>query len=412
MTRSQNGSHDKEDSNRSSAAGPLTGLRVIEIGTLVAAPFAIRVLAEFGAEVIKIEPRDGDPLRRWRVVRDGTSLWWYVQSRNKKSITLDLKAPRGIAIARKLISTADVLVENLRPGALERLGLSWDDLRSLNSNLIFVRISGFGQTGPMKDRPGFGAIGEAMGGIRYTTGEPDRPPSRTGISLGDSLAGLQAIIGALMALLHVKNGGEGQVVDVALFESVFALMESTIPEYTDRGLVRERTGGRLPGITPSNTYKSRDDCWVVIGGNTDTIFRRMMHAIGREDLAADPTLQSNDGRAANKDRLDGAISAWAAKHTLSELLHILERAEVPSSRIYNARDIVEDPQYQARGMILSDVMPDVSPLTMPGIAPKLSATPGQVRWIGPSLGAHNHEVLSALGYDDAKIVDLKTNEVI
>jgi crotonobetainyl-CoA:carnitine CoA-transferase CaiB-like acyl-CoA transferase len=329
--------------------GPLAGLRVVEIGTLVAAPFASRILAEFGADVIKIESRDGDPLRRWRELRAGTSLWWYLQSRNKKSVTLDLKAPRGAEIARKLIDEADILVENLRPGALERLGLGWEALRTLNPRLILVRISGFGQTGPMRDRPGFGAVGEAIGGIRYTTGEPGRAPARVGISLGDSLAGMKAVIGALMSLLHVKNGGSGQVVDVSLFESVFAMMESTVTEYADRGLVRERTGGRLPGISPSNTYQSRDGFWVVIAGNSDAIFRCMMRAIGRPDLADDPALQSNQGRVTQDETIDRVIAAWAARHELAEILAILDGAQVPCSRIYSAKDIVDDPQYRARG---------------------------------------------------------------
>lgn len=412
MMDSEDSPASRPDQHAQSLAGPLQGLRVIEIGTLVAAPFASRILAEFGAEVIKIESRDGDPLRRWREIRDGTSLWWYVQSRNKKSVTLDLKAPRGAEIARRLIAEADVLIENLRPGAMERLGLGWDELRARNPRLVFIRISGFGQTGPMRDRPGFGAIGEAMGGIRYTTGEPGRPPSRVGISLGDSLAGLQAVIGALMGLLHVRNGGSGQVVDVSLFESVFALMESTLTEYADRGLVRERAGGRLPGISPSNTYKSRDGQWVVIAGNGDAIFRRMMQAVERPDLAADPALQSNEGRVAQDELIDAAISAWAARHDVAEILEILDRAQVPSSRIYSVRDIVDDPQYRARDMILSDVMPDGAPIAMPGIAPKLSATPGQVRWLGPALGRHTDEVLAGLGYDAAEIADLRASGVV
>ncbi len=396
----------------SRSSGPLRGVRVVEIGTLVAAPFASRVLGEFGADIIKIEPREGDPLRRWRVLRGDTSLWWYVQSRNKKSITLNLKTREGVAIAQKLIEGADILIENLRPGAMEKLGLGWDDVRALNPNLIFVRISGFGQTGPMRNRPGFGAIGEAMGGIRYTTGEPGRPPSRVGISLGDSLAGMHAVIGALMGLLHVKSGGPGQVVDVSLFESVFALMESTVTEFADRELVRERTGGRLPGISPSNTYESRDGHWVVIAGNGDAIFRRMMNTIGRPDLADDPALQTNDGRVAQDERIDAAIAAWAARHALDEILNILDRAEVPSSKIYSARDIFEDAQYKAREMILSDVLPDGAAIAMPGITPKLSATPGGVRWLGPALGLHTDAVLADLGYTAAEIAQMRTRHVV
>lgn len=396
----------------SQSSGPLRGVRVVEIGTLVAAPFASRVLGEFGADIIKIEPREGDPLRRWRVLRGDTSLWWYVQSRNKKSITLNLKTREGVAIAQKLIEGADILIENLRPGAMEKLGLGWDDVRALNPNLIFVRISGFGQTGPMRNRPGFGAIGEAMGGIRYTTGEPGRPPSRVGISLGDSLAGMHAVIGALMGLLHVKSGGPGQVVDVSLFESVFALMESTVTEFADRELVRERTGGRLPGISPSNTYESRDGHWVVIAGNGDAIFRRMMNTIGRPDLADDPALQTNDGRVAQDERIDAAIAAWAARHALDEILNILDRAEVPSSKIYSARDIFEDAQYKAREMILSDVLPDGAAIAMPGITPKLSATPGGVRWLGPALGLHTDAVLADLGYTAAEIAQMRTRHVV
>lgn len=392
--------------------GPLRGLRVIEIGTLVAAPFASRMLGEFGAEIIKIEPREGDPLRRWRVLRGDTSLWWYVQSRNKKSITLNLKAREGIEIAQQLIESADILIENLRPGAMEKLGLGWEEIRAINPNLIFVRISGFGQTGPMRNRPGFGAIGEAMGGIRYTTGEPGRAPSRVGISLGDSLAGLHAVIGALLGLLHVKNGGAGQVVDVSLFESVFALMESTVTEFADRGLVRERTGGRLPGISPSNTYKSCDGSWVVIAGNSDAIFRRMMNAIGRPDLADNPALQTNDGRVAQDELIDAAISSWAAHHDLANILEILERAEVPGSRIYSAHDIFEDSHYRARDMILSDVLPDGASIAMPGITPKLSATPGKVQWLGPALGLHTDDVLFNLGYDAIEIADLRERQVI
>lgn len=397
---------------QASKSGPLQGLRVVEIGTLVAAPFASRILGDFGAEIVKIEPLEGDPLRRWREIRGNTSLWWYVQSRNKKSITLNLKSREGVDIASKLIEQADVVIENLRPGAMEKLGLGWDDLRALNPNLIFVRISGFGQTGPMKNRPGFGSVGEAMGGIRYTTGEEGRAPSRVGISLGDSLAGLHAVIGALMGMLHVKNGGTGQVVDVSLVESVFSMMESTITEYADRGLVRERTGGRLPGISPSNTYQTRDKFWVVIAGNGDAIFRRMMNAIGRPDLANDPSLETNDGRVAQDEMIDDAISNWTAQNNLAQILQLLDQADVPSSRIYSAQDIFEDPHYRARGMILTDTLADGTSITVPGIVPKLSATPGQVQWLGPALGAHTDDVLRDLGYDSTCIADLKARHIV
>jgi crotonobetainyl-CoA:carnitine CoA-transferase CaiB-like acyl-CoA transferase len=294
--------------------GPLEGIRVIEIGTLIAAPFAARLMAEFGAEVIKIEaPGEGDPIRRWRKLHKGTSLWWYLQSRNKKSISIDLKSPEGVELVRRLAGTADVLVENLKPGALEKLGLGWEVLHALNPKMTLVRISGYGQTGPYKDRPGFGAIGEAMGGIRYTTGDPDGAPARVGVSLGDSLASLHAVMGALMSVLRVKTGqGDGQVVDVSLVESVFNMMESLVPEYDLLGHVRERSGGALPGIAPSNTYPTRDGAYVVIGGNSDPIFKRLMDAIGRPDLRDDPALARNDGRAARAALLDGAIAGWTS----------------------------------------------------------------------------------------------------
>jgi crotonobetainyl-CoA:carnitine CoA-transferase CaiB-like acyl-CoA transferase len=295
---------------------------------------------------------------------------------------------------------------------MERLGLGWDEVHTINPRLVFVRISGFGQTGPMRDRPGFGAIGEAIGGIRYTTGEPGRAPVRVGISLGDSLAGLHAVIGALMSLLHVKNGGSGQVIDVSLFESVFSLMESLVPEYAAGGLVRERSGSRLPGISPSNTYCSRDGFWVVIAGNGDAIYRRLMQIIGRADLANDPALQSNDARVANDAMIDAAISKWTGEHNLADILDALNRGEVPSSSIYSAADILNDPQYKARDMILSAILPDGVPIAMPGITPKLSATPGEVRWLGPAIGAHTDEVLAGLGYDAAEIADLRAIGVV
>ncbi|ROM77207.1 carnitine dehydratase [Pseudomonas brassicacearum] len=392
----------------------LNGLRVIEIGTLIAAPFAARLLGEFGAEVIKIESMGhGDPLRKWRKMHEGTSLWWYLQSRNKKSLALNLKAPEGIDIVKQLVESADVLIENLRPGALEKLGLGWDVLHALNPRLTLVRISGYGQTGPYRDRPGFGAIGEAMGGIRYTTGTPGIPPARVGVSLGDSLASLHAVIGALMSVLRVKTGqGDGQVVDVSLVESVFNVMESLVPEYAMMGHVRERTGGSLPGIAPSNTYPTADNAYVVIAGNSDPIFKRLMMAIGRADLAARDDLAQNDGRALQSEMLDAAIAAWTMSHPIEHVLGALEQAEVPAGHIYSAADIVADPHYQARDMILDATLPDGAEVMMPGIVPKLSHTPGQVNWQGPALGQHTEGVLGELGFSDSQIQRFKAEGVV
>ncbi len=392
----------------------LTGLRVIEIGTLIAAPFAARLLAEFGAEVIKIEALDkGDPLRKWRKLHEGTSLWWYLQSRNKKSLALNLRSAEGVALVKQLVEGADVLIENLRPGALEKLGLGWDVLHALNPKLTLVRISGYGQTGPYRDRPGFGAIGEAMGGIRYTTGTPGTPPARVGVSLGDSLASMHAVIGALMSVLRVKTGqGDGQVVDVSLVESVFNVMESLVPEYSMLGHVRERTGGALPGIAPSNTYPTRDGAYVVVAGNSDPIFVRLMQTIGRPDLAERADLAQNDGRARHSELIDDAIAAWTGSLGIDEVLAVLEGAEVPAGRIYSAADIVADPHYQARDMLLDTTLPDGATLKMPGIVPKLSATPGQVNWQGPTLGQHTDTLLTELGLSEADIQRLKKDGVV
>ena len=392
----------------------LTGLRVIEIGTLIAAPFAARLMAEFGAEVIKIEALDkGDPLRKWRKLHEGTSLWWYLQSRNKKSLALNLRSAEGVALVKQLVEGADVLIENLRPGALEKLGLGWDVLHALNPKLTLVRISGYGQTGPYRDRPGFGAIGEAMGGIRYTTGTPGVPPARVGVSLGDSLASMHAVIGALMSVLRVKTGqGDGQVVDVSLVESVFNVMESLVPEYSMLGHVRERTGGALPGIAPSNTYPTGDGGFVVIAGNSDPIYVRLMQAIGRADLAERPDLAQNDGRARHCELIDEAIAAWTGSRGIDEVLEILEGAEIPAGRIYSAADIVADPHYQAREMLLDTTLPDGATLKMPGIVPKLSATPGQVNWQGPTLGQHTDGLLAELGLSEADIQRLRKAGVV
>jgi formyl-CoA transferase len=373
----------------------LKGVKVLELGGLIAGPYAASLFAQFGADVIKVEaPGEGDPLRRWRRLHNGTSLWWYSISRNKRSITLDLKSEDGRRVARALAAKADIVVENFRPGALEGWGLGWEELSRINPGLVMVRISGYGQTGPYRERPGFANIAEAMGGLRYLTGYPDRAPVRTGVSLGDSLAALYGVIGALVALHHRRvNGGRGQVVDVALYEAVFAVMESLLPEYAHGGFVRERSGGSLPGIAPSNTYPCRDGKYVVIGANSDGIYRRLMQAVERPDLAEDPALAHNDGRVRHIERIDGAITAWTSRHTLEDALDVLRRADVPAGKIYSAADIHGDEHFRARGMIEPVTLPDGTHLDIPGIVPKLSETPGVTRWIGPELGQHNEEVL-------------------
>ena len=393
---------------------PLADLKVVELGTLIAGPFCTRIMAEFGAEVIKVEsPDGGDPLRKWRKLYEGTSLWWYVQARNKKSVTANLKHPAGREFVRKLIAEADILVENFRPGVLEKLGLGWDGLKADNPGLVMVRLSGFGQTGPYKDQPGFGAVGESMGGLRYITGFPDRPPVRTGISIGDSIAALWGAVGALMALRHKEvNGGAGQVVDVALYEGIFAMMESMVPEFDVFGFVRERTGNIMPGITPSNTHTTRDGKHVTIGANGDAIFKRLMHAMGRTDLAESPDLADNTGRDARRDEIYGLIDAWCLERDEAEVLAVLETAQVPSSRVYAAVDMFSDPQFIARQMIESAKLPDGKDFKIPGIVPRLSETPGSTAWIGPALGAHTDEVLQSLGYSPADIAELKEGGAI
>ncbi|UCF75767.1 MAG: CoA transferase [Betaproteobacteria bacterium] len=393
---------------------PLQGVKVIELGTLIAGPFCARLLGEFGAEVIKVEPPGiGDPLRKWRTLYQGTSLWWRVQARNKKSVTLDLKRPEAQEIVRKLVAGADIVVENFRPGAMEKWNLGWEQLARVNPGLIMVRLSGFGQSGPYRDRPGFGAIGESMGGLRYVTGYPDRPPVRVGVSIGDSIAALHGVIGALMALRHREvNGGRGQFVDVALYEAVFNMMESVLPEYDMFGLIRERSGASLPGIVPSNTYVTRDRKYVVIGANADSIFKRMMNAIGRADLADDPELAHNDGRVVHTEAIEKAIGDWVAANDLDHVLKVLERAEVPSGKIFDIADIVNDPHYAAREMICEHQLDDGKTLKLPGIVPKLSETPADTKWLGPALGAHTEEVLGALGYSQEQIRKLKHDGVI
>ncbi len=393
---------------------PLQGIKVIEMGTLIAAPFAARLMAEFGADVIKIEsPQGGDPLRQWRKLHNGTSLWWYVQARNKKSITVNLKKEAGQEIIRQLIKDTDILIENFRPGAMEGWNLGWEQLSAINPGLIMVRISGYGQTGPYRDRPGFGAIGESIGGLRHLSGQPGQAPVRVGVSIGDSISALHGVMGALIALHHRStNSGKGQVVDVALYESVFNLMESLLPEYDMFGFIRNRSGASLPGITPSNTYMCRDKKYVVIGANADSIFKRMMLAIGRSDLANDPELAHNDGRVKRTKELDDAIAAWTTQHNLEDVLAALDRAEVPAGKIYDIADITSDPHYKAREMILQFELPDGCSLKLPGIVPKLSQTPGKTHWVGPRLGEHTTEILSSLGYDQAAQLALKQQGVI
>ncbi len=396
------------------SSAPLAGVKVLELGSLIAGPYAGALLAQFGAEVIKIEPPDGgDPLRTWRKLHEGTSIWWYVQSRNKKSVTLDLKQQAAREIVKKLAAEVDIVIENFRPGTLEKWGIGWEALSAINPKLIMVRISGYGQDGPYAQRPGFAAIAECMGGLRYTSGFPDRPPVRVGVSLGDTLASLYGTIGALMAMHHLKvNGGKGQFIDVALYESVFAIMESLLPEYTMQGFIRERSGAALPGIAPSNTYLCGDGKYVAIAGNGDGIFKRLTEAMGRPDLGNDPALARNDGRAKQAERLDAAISEWTGRHTLDEVLAALDAASVPAGRIYTAADIVKDPHYAARGMIEHRTLPDGTPIDLPGVVPKLSGTPGGTKWVGPKLGEHTEEVLRSIGIEGTKLAELKQAGVV
>ncbi|MBU9382305.1 CaiB/BaiF CoA transferase family protein [Burkholderia gladioli] len=400
----------------SATPGPLAGVKVLEFGTLIAGPFAARLFAEFGADVIKVEdPNGGDPLRKWRKLypeAGGTSLWWAVQARNKKSVTLNLKTDEGRRIAQQLASQADIVIENFRPGLLEKLGLGYEVLSADNPGLVMVRLSGYGQSGPYRDRPGFGAIAESMGGLRHITGYPELPPPRIGISIGDSIAALHGVIGAMMALHHRNmNGGKGQVVDVALYEAVFNMMESVVPEYGVYGMVRERTGASLPGIVPSNTYACADGS-IVIGGNSDPIFKRLMKAIERADLADDPALAHNDGRVPRTREIDEAIAAWLAPRTIEAALAVLNAADVPAGRIYSVADMFSDPQFVARQMIQRFRLPDGQEIPLPNITPKLSDTPGETRWLGPALGEHTDEVLCGLGYEAAAIAALRERRVI
>ena len=386
------------------SSGPLADLKVIEMGQLIAGPFAAKTLADFGAEVIKIEsPKSGDPLRVWRVMHEGTSLWWQVQSRNKKSLSLDLRQKEGQDIVRELIKNADVLIENFRPGTLESWGMGPEDLLKINPRLIVLRISGYGQTGPYKDKPGFGVIAEAMGGMRHLTAEPGRVPVRVGISIGDTLAALHGVIGILMSLHERNRSGKGQVIDVALYEAVFNCMESLLPEYSLKGFVREAAGSALPGIAPTNAYRCKDNAYALIAGNGDSIYKRLMHAIGRDDLGQDPELSDNTGRVSRVNEIDQAISDWSAKLSVDDVLQILDSAEVPAGKIYNIADISQDPHYIARGMIEKLTLKDGSQLDVPGVVPKLSRTPGHRPKLAPELGEDTHATLKSIGISDEQI---------
>jgi formyl-CoA transferase len=402
-------------------AGALAGLKVLELGQLIAGPFAAKTLADFGAEVIKVEPppdakrpqaSGGDPLRKWRLLKDGTSVWWQVQSRNKRSLALDLREPDAQDIVRRLAQGADVLIENFRPGTLEGWGLSPDALLELNPRLIVLRISGYGQSGPYRDRPGFGVVAEAMGGLRHLTAEPGRVPVRVGVSIGDTLAALHGVIGILVALQHRQQTGRGQVIDVALYEAVFNCMESLLPEYSAFGAVRGAAGSALPGIAPSNAYRCNDAGYALIAGNGDSIFRRLMAVIGRPDLAEDPALADNAGRVARVAEIDEAIGQWTARLSVDEVLAKLDAASVPAGRIYTVADIAGDPHYKARGMLQEIRTDDGDALTVPGIVPKLSATPGSHRRNAPALGQDTHDVLRELGLTPEQIDGLKQRGIV
>jgi formyl-CoA transferase len=387
---------------------PLANLKVIEMGQLIAGPFAAKTLGDFGADVIKIEaPVVGDALRKWRLLKDGTSVWWQVQSRNKRSLSLDLKLLEAQEIVRALIKEADVLIENFRPGTLESWGLDPQDLLKINPKLIVLRISGYGQTGPYRDKPGFGVVAEAMGGLRHLTAEPGRTPVRVGISIGDTLASLHGVIGILLALQERHASGKGQVIDIALYEAVFNCMESLLPEYSAFGEVRQAAGSALPGIAPSNAYQCRDGKYVLIAGNGDSIFKRLMQVIGREDLGQDPELGSNDGRVKRVDELDQAIGIWAGQMTAEQVLEALDRASVPAGKIFTVEDIAKDPHYQARGMIETIKMKDGSTLQVPGIVPKLSRTPGSIKSLAPEVGEQTDQILSEIGLTSQQIAALK-----
>ena len=397
----------------SNSGGPLSGLKVIELGQLIAGPFAAKTLSDFGADVVKIEPPDGgDPLRQWRLVKDGTSVWWQVQSRNKRSVGLDLKTPEAQDIVRRLANQADVLIENFRPGAMEGWGLGPEVLLAQNPRLIMLRVSGYGQSGPYRDRPGFGVVAEAMSGLRHLTGEPGRVPVRVGVSIGDTLASLHGVIGILMALHERKRSGQGQVIDVALYEAVFNCMESLLPEYSAFGAVRGPAGSALPGIAPTNAYACADGGYALVAGNGDSIFKRLMQCIGRPDLAQDPGLAKNAGRVQRVEEIDAAIGAWTATMSVDQVLTALEQAQVPSGKIYTVADIAADPHYAARGMLGQVTLDDGSAVSVPGFVPKLSRTPGGHRRNAPALGQDTDAVLREMGLNSEQITALRERGIV
>lgn len=395
---------------------PLEGLKILEMGQLLAGPFASVMLAWFGAEVIKIEPPgSGDPLRSWRGMYKGTALWWYILGRNKKCVTVNLRSPKGHGIVRELAGKVDVVLENFKPGTLEKWGLGYEDLKKINPRLIMARISGWGQTGPYSHKPGFASVAEGVGGFRYVNGYPDRPSVRPNLSLGDSLAGLHAALGILMAVYHrdVKGTGQGQMVDVAIYEAVYNMMEGIVPEYDKGGVIRQREGTRLSGIVPTGTYPCRDGIDIIIGGNSDSIFKRMMNAMGRPDMAADPRFEHNNDRARHADEIDQAIAEWTRRHDSKEVIRILEEVTVPVGPIYSVVDMLKDPHFQARGLFEDVDLGGGDMVKLPTLIPKLSETPGGMDWVGPALGAHNKEVFGGLlGYSDEKLKALAEEGVI
>lgn len=394
---------------------PLKGLKILEMGQLLAGPFASVLLAWFGAEVIKIEPPGtGDPLRTWRKLHNGTALWWYILGRNKKCITLNLREPKGQEIARRLAQNVDAVVENFKPGTLEKWGLGYEQLKEINAGVIMVRVSGWGQTGPQSHKPGYASVAEGVGGLRYVNGYPDRPPTRTNLSLGDTLAGLHAALGLMTAIYHRDvNGGRGQIVDVAIYEAVFNMMESLVPEYDMYGEIRERQGSRLTGVVPTNTYLCKDGKYIIIGGNGDSVFKRFMHAIGRCDLAEDPRFKHNNNRVEHEHEIDDAISNWTNGHTYQEVLGALEEAQVPAGPIYSIADIMQDEHYIAREMFENATLPDGTQVKLPTFAPKFTSTPGSTEWVGPPLGAHNNEIYCGLlGMCERELVELREQGII